>query len=308
MIQVVPYSIEYKEQWDYFIDQSKNATFLFKRDFMEYHADRFKDVSVLIFRKGKLVAIFPANKFENTVFSHQGLTYGGLVLNDSSTFLIVESVFKELLNYYRQQGFLYLELKVIPSFYCTRATEEIKYLAFKEKANNYRTDIASVVDLSNRLSYSQNKKKNLKAISSELTIGKGLKEFWVDILTPNLKERFNVDPVHTFEEIELLQSKFPENIKFFAVFEEFEMVAGTLLFVDKNVVHAQYISANERGKQFNALDFLFNLLIEQYADQKYFSFGISNENQGLDINKGLLRWKEGFGGRCFTHDFYRFTL
>ena len=308
MIQVVPYSVEYKEQWDSFINQSKNATFLFKRDFVEYHADRFEDVSVLIFQKGKLVAIFPANKSENTVVSHQGLTYGGLVLDDSSTFLMVGSLFKELLNYYRQQGLLCLDLKVIPSFYCSRTSEEIKYLAFKEKANNYRTDIASVVDLSNRLSYSQNKKKNLKAISSELMIGKGLKEFWVDILTPNLKERFNVDPVHTFEEIKLLQNKFSENIKFFAVFEDREMVAGTLLFIDKNVVHAQYISANERGKQLNSLDFLFNHLLEQYADQKYFSFGISNENQGRDINEGLLRWKEGFGARCFTHDFYRFIL
>jgi hypothetical protein len=35
--------------WNAFISTAKNATFLFHRDFMEYHSDRFEDYSLLVF-------------------------------------------------------------------------------------------------------------------------------------------------------------------------------------------------------------------------------------------------------------------
>ena len=48
------YSVkQYQEKdyasWNAFIGQAKNATFLFHRDFMEYHKDRFEDYSLMIF-------------------------------------------------------------------------------------------------------------------------------------------------------------------------------------------------------------------------------------------------------------------
>ena len=46
---------------------------------MEYHKERFEDFSLLVFDKVKLVAVLPANRVDNKVYSHQGLTYGGLV-------------------------------------------------------------------------------------------------------------------------------------------------------------------------------------------------------------------------------------
>ena len=48
---------------------------------MEYHKDRFQDYSLMVFDENKLVAVLPANRVEVEVFSHQGLTYGGLVLD-----------------------------------------------------------------------------------------------------------------------------------------------------------------------------------------------------------------------------------
>jgi uncharacterized protein (DUF486 family) len=41
--------------------------------------DRFQDYSLLIFEEDKLIAVLPANRVGETVYSHQGLTYGGLV-------------------------------------------------------------------------------------------------------------------------------------------------------------------------------------------------------------------------------------
>ena len=44
--------------------------------------------------------------------------------------------------------------------------------------------------------------------------------------------------------------------------------------------------------------------IELYKHKRFFDFGTSNENEGRALNHGLLDWKEGFGARCYTHDFY----
>ena len=68
--------------WNDFVANAKNATFLFHRDFMEYHSDRFQDFSLLVLdEKENIKAILPANISANKVYSHQGLTYGGIVID-----------------------------------------------------------------------------------------------------------------------------------------------------------------------------------------------------------------------------------
>ena len=72
---VIPYSVYYREVWNDFVARSKNGTFLLHRDFMDYHADRFFDCSLLIYEgdmqvdapKGVdgLKALFPANWVED---------------------------------------------------------------------------------------------------------------------------------------------------------------------------------------------------------------------------------------------------
>lgn len=86
--KIIKYTSEHYNLWNDFVADAKNATFLFHRDFMEYHSDRFEDYSLLIFdEKENLKALFPANRIENDLFSHQGLTYGGLILDEKANFL-----------------------------------------------------------------------------------------------------------------------------------------------------------------------------------------------------------------------------
>ncbi|PUU68912.1 GNAT family N-acetyltransferase, partial [Flavobacterium sp. WLB] len=91
--------------WNDFIVQAKNATFLFHRDFMEYHQDRFEDFSLLIFEEEKLKAILPANKKENSIYSHQGLTYGGLVYKEETKQTSIIEIFQELLSFLNKNSF-----------------------------------------------------------------------------------------------------------------------------------------------------------------------------------------------------------
>ena len=86
--------------WNTFIGQAKKATFLFYRDFMEYHKDRFDDFSLMIYDEEKIVAVLPANRVGDTVYSHQGLTYGGLVYSQKLKLAAVLEVFKSILFLY----------------------------------------------------------------------------------------------------------------------------------------------------------------------------------------------------------------
>jgi len=71
-----------KIMWNDFLLKCKNYHFMFNRDFMEYHSDRFKDFS-LIFKndKHKIIALLPGNIKDKIFYSHQGLTFGGFLID-----------------------------------------------------------------------------------------------------------------------------------------------------------------------------------------------------------------------------------
>ena len=83
------------------------------------------------------------------------------------------------------------------------------------------------------------------------------------------------------------------------------IVAGTTVFVTDTVAHPQYISGNANKNELGSLDYLYGFLINTvFPDVHYFDFGISNEQQGLKLNQGLVFWKESFGARTVVQDFY----
>jgi hypothetical protein len=294
--------------WNDFIGQAKNATFLFHRNFMEYHKDRFDDFSLLIFENQKLVAVIPANKQGNSVHSHQGLTYGNLVYNDLARQSSIIEIFKSVLIFLNENKISKLNIKILPSIYNLKPAEEILYSLFLAEAKLIRRDSLSVIDLSQSNNLSKIRKRNFKkAASKELIIKEenNFESFWDKILIPNLYKRHNAKPVHSIEEISRLQSLFPQNIHQFNVYFEDKIIAGTTVFETETVAHCQYISKNEDENNLGALDFLFQYLIqERFAKKRFFDFGISNENQGKNLNEGLSYWKESFGAGTIVHDFY----
>ena len=46
------YTPSLADEWNAFVAQSKNGTVLFDRRYMDYHADRFSDCSLLFYRAG----------------------------------------------------------------------------------------------------------------------------------------------------------------------------------------------------------------------------------------------------------------
>jgi hypothetical protein len=308
--KIIKYTSEHYQMWNNFVANAKNATFLFHRDFMEYHADRFQDFSLLIFdEKEKLKAILPANILDNKLYSHQGLTYGGLVLDKNCKLSDVIHMNYQLLKYLSEAGIDSLQLKIIPTIYNTFPSDEMEYVSFLLDANLLRRDAIAILDLSNKIEVSrvrkrgiQTGKKHLLQIVEEDVFD----SFWNELLIPNLNSKYNTNPVHSLQEITYLKSKFPKLIRQFNVYFEDVIVGGVTVFVTKNVIHPQYISGNKAfNTLYGGLDYLYNHLITNvFKDEKYFDFGISNENSGRNLNESLHYWKESFGARTIVQNFY----
>ncbi len=293
--------------WNSFVKEAKNATFLFDRGYMDYHADRFKDHSLLLFAEGKLRALFVANENNHEIVSHEGLSYGGLLLEPEARLEDVLTWFFHIVRYYHQLGFERVIYRCLPFYYATYPAQEDLYALFLLKAALLQRDTSSVCVKAMPLPYQQRRKKNTKQNLGSFRISESNDptEFWNDVLIPNLKEKFGAEPVHSLEEIKKLMRLFPNQIQLFKVRNK-GLLGGTVIYSTPLTAHAQYTSANPLGKEIGALDVLFHyLLSDVFQEKAYFSFGTSNGDPGQTLNRGLVNWKEGFGARTFVIDTYQ---
>ena len=294
--------------WNSFVEQAKNATFLFHRNFMDYHSSRFNDFSLLVFEGNKLVAIVPANRVDANVFSHQGLTYGGLVLNQQAKMISILSIFRSILVFLQSCQVEKFIIKTIPTFYCNSFCDELHYVLFLTQSVRLESNICSVLNLKDSLNFSKKRLNEIKkGVQNNLIIVEEVdfELFWNEILIPNLEQKHQSKPVHSLAEIRQLKSFFPNQIRQFNVYKNQILQGGTTVFVLKNGVHSQYISANDTKNQTGCLDFLHHYLItDKFKNLDFFDFGTSNEHNGTKINEGLLYWKQSFGAQIVTQDFY----
>lgn len=312
-MQVQIYSQKDKTRWDEFVSTSKNGTFLFYRDYMEYHSDRFIDFSLFVENeRGVIVSLFPAHRRDDVLESHGGLTYGGFVTDESMTLPLMLYIFVEVLKFLKNKGLSKIIYKTIPFIYHLIPAEEDKYALYVHDAKLIGRDVLSVLELSRTMPYQKRRQRGIKkALKNELYClqSEKLQMFWT-ILTNNLDSKHNVKPVHTTEEIAFLRSRFKNNIKLFASFKDSTMLAGLVVYESKNVAHIQYTACSEEGKKAGALDILIDFLINEIyrGRKKYIDFGVSTEKEGKYLNVGLIEQKEGFGARSVMHDFYEITL
>jgi len=311
MLEIIKYTHAYKKQWDEFVIKSKNGTFLFQRDYMDYHSVRFTDASYLLFRNGKIEGILPGNIQENKYYSHQGLTYGGWITSAKLSAVELVEAFQLLNNELLSAGVKEIIYKPVPLIYHQIPSQEDIYALFLNKAEKISCHISSTIYQNSKLRFIESRKSGIrKAIREGVQVSesKDFMSFW-EILRNNLVNKFNTKPVHLLNEIELLASRFPSNIKLFIASQNGEPLAGSVIYVMKNIVHVQYISANKIGKELGALDLLFDILInKEFATIPIFDFGQSTEQMGNYLNENLIFQKEGFGGRGIVYETYRYFL
>ena len=310
MIEIKKYEKEDKEIWDNFIKTSKNGLFLFFRDYMDYHKERFVDHSLIISENNKIIALLPANEKEDKIISHSGLTFGSLIMSYGIKAVEVLEVFQLLKEYYTKLGFKKIILKSSPHIFHRYPSEEDLYALFRLNATLIRRDISSVIKMDGRVPFSKPKRRAVqKCIRDGMVFSenKDFSEYW-DLLT-EVVSKFNVKPVHSLEEIVYLNKRFPEKIRLFEARKEGVLLAGLVIYDYDTVVHVQYQANSPEGRKMGALEFLnHNLINETFKDREYYSFGISTENEGKKLNRGLIQQKERMGARGIALDFYSIPL
>lgn len=315
MMTITRYTAAHQAEWDIWVRNAKNSFFMFERGYMDYHADRFEDHSLMIYDdKAMLSALLPAtiDREDNAVVSHGGLTYGGLIVSEKMKQHMMLDIFDAMLDYLRQEGFAELRYKQIPHIYHKYPAEEDMYALFIHHAEVYKVEPSTTIDLSCSYKMAKGTKAKIaraKKYGVEITRSEDFETF-IELENKVLKEHHNSRAVHTADEIRMLYSRFPEQIQLWTAQQNGNMIAATMLFVSEQVVHTQYMASNEAGRYLGALDLLIANRIEaaKAEKKKYFDFGISSEKLGQYLNQGLIAQKEHLGGRTIVYNTYVIKL
>ena len=311
-MEIIPYTPQYKEIWNELVRISPTGTFLHDRDYMDYHSDRFDDFSLMVFEKDKAIACLPCNRVDSTVVSHGGLTYGGWLVDSkhvNTTKML--NIWEASLAYMRSQGCDLLRYKAVPSIYHKYPMEDDLYSIFRFGGNIDYTLVSSVIKLDSPIKFDTNAMRSVKYARDngiEVRETNDFVAFWT-ILADVLKERYDTRPVHTCDEIELLKSRFPDNIHLYGAFKDNRLIAGVVVYNTDTVSKAQYIASSKEGRETKALPLVFAHIINRASHKfQYFDFGTSNENDGRFLNEGLIRQKSGMGGRGIVYTTYKIPI
>ena len=308
--ELVQYRDDEKEGWDQVVKSSHNGTFLHLRNYIGYHVDRFDEQSLIARKEDKSLAVFTANRIDDIIVSHSGITYGGLIYGPRIRSVEVLEIIRAIADHYRNMGCALLRYKAIPHVFHRYPAEEDLYALFRLGARLVRRDLSSVIPLRHRLKLSDSRKNTIrKAMKHGVAIREG--DFYQSFhhLLTGVLARLGSSPVHSLGELQLLKSRFPGQIRLFGGFLDDAMLSGALVYDFGHVVHTQYLASSDEGKGLGALDCLLSHLLDQvFSERDGFSFGISTEKDGHYLNEGLIFQKEGFGGRGIVFDQYELDL
>ncbi len=306
------FAAERVQEWDAFVRHSRNGTFLFKRGYMDYHADRFVDNSLEIRdATGAMIALLAADRSGDVVRSHAGLSYGGFVIGEKMTVRIMGEVFAIVRAALRADRVSHVLYKVIPPIYHAGPADEDLYWLFRYGARLYRRDVLSVVEYAHRSPIQERRERALKKAKRTGVVVRETDDFaafWA-ILDTSLRTRYRLTPVHSVAEIMLLAGRFPDAIRLFAAYVDDAMVAGAVVYISRAVCHVQYNAASESGRRCGGLDLVLDHLLATYAGHvRFFDFGACTERDGRYLNTGLVEYKESFGARTVVQDMYEWDL
>lgn len=314
MVDVKRYDNSQEKVWNEFVGLAKNRIFMFDRGYMDYHSDRFKDHSLMLYNDDELVALLPACEIDGALVSHAGLTYGGFITNVRMKQHTMNECFEALVDYSRSNHWSKILYKTLPHIYHLQPAEEDMFSLFAHGAIVENVDVSTVVNLTSPIKMAKGRKAQISKAKREGVHVEILSDYesyekFISLENEVLESRHDTHAVHTAKELKLLHDRFPDNIVLYGAFYNDELIAGTVIYVYDEVVHTQYMAANDEARNLGALDLAISTVMEKYKNEKkWMDFGISTEHGRIYLNEGLVAQKEGFGGRTNTYCIWKLPL
>jgi hypothetical protein len=305
-----------REHWNTLVANSINGTFLHTREFYDHNpANSVDDCSLMIFKKGKLIAVFPCNQYvidDKQIWnSYLRATYGGIIVSNEFKAMDAVTTIGLIKQAAVEQGISEVIIRNPFRIYHRDLSDEIDYALWYHGFVIKSRELESAIRLTDYdtaySAYDEGTRRSVKKSRASLVVEQSDKwdEYW-SILEDNLQSKHGLKPTHSRVEIKkLIGHVGHDRIKLFLAFKEERIAAGILAFIaNRQVIHAQYIGSVNALQEFRPLNGVIDHIVKWGCDNgfQYFNLGTSNFNAGLGFNEGLFRFKEGFGARHLVRE------
>ena len=304
--KIEKYTPRKKKIWNNMVKNLTNNIFFFHRDYLSYFKNNINENSLIIYddKLKKIIGFIPGNISKDTFYSFEKLTFGGLFLeNLYYKNIFFSEIFNILIEYLKEKKIKKVFFRLLPSPYYTNDNALLLSYLNNLKKSKIFTEISSYIKLSKLNNFSKLRLRSLKKNKDLIIKRKKItKKYW-NFVSKNLKLKYKVNPVHTYDEMKFLEKKFPKNILFFSCYKRNIFLGGLVVFKFGEVLKIQYVGFDEKYKYLNPQDSIITYLIKNdiFNDIKILDFGISTENNGKTINENLLFYKETFGAVNFNY-------
>ena len=153
------YEDSVREDWDRLVLSARGRHFMFARAYMDYHADRFDDASLVVLRNGRPLAALPASRHGGEVISHGGLTFGGLISGPELTTVLAVSALDGVASALRRDGARRLTYKALPHIYHLAPAEEDLFALHAAGARLVRREVSAAIPPGARPAYSDERRR-----------------------------------------------------------------------------------------------------------------------------------------------------
>ncbi len=286
--------------WDDFVRSSRNGHFMLQRGYMDYHAQRFADESLLFLRGDCLVAVLPAHRCDGTLASHDGLPFAGLVVGPRTLHRDVRTAFELLGAYMRVNSLVNFTCTPTPACYHSAPFEDDIYALYHigarctgMKLSAGFPGVAPSCQSAQTAHELRRTARKYPCLFSEID---DVAAFWTH-LERFLCECHGARPVHTAGEMALLKSRFPRHIRMVLAEAGGEVIAGLLIYLTERVQRAQYVFRRDDGRARISARLLLHVATHPDYQRAWHDFGTSVSPLTGQLDDGVLLNKEITGAR-----------
>jgi hypothetical protein len=319
-MQIIEYSENWRDRWDRFVKKSSNGTMFHLQKFFDYHTPgKFTFNHLIFIEKGEIQAVLPGAVRNGVYESPIGASYGSVVTSDlkfNSALEIVDT----LINYGKSNGINEFVLTSAPMIYETYQNQNLDFALLWRDFKYDLHYISSAIKLDSsrdiisrfQSTVRRNVRKSLKNDDVTIEFNEKYDEFY-PILIEN-KQRHDVKPTHSLEDIYKLHELMPENLKLIMVYYKGEPIAGSLLFLaNENVSLCFY---NMLRYEFEHLKPIHRVMYEvvKWSTEnnfKYVDIGVSQDTKAVNPmtpSISLIDFKEKFDAKTIMRNTLRLKL